>query len=70
VFAIPMAWFEGEFAFYIVYLYHCVFLLHFIHTHLIYLCFTCYTSLYLDDYACHCVRVSKNEMGNSFARSC
>jgi hypothetical protein len=33
-FAIPMAWFEGELVFYVVYLYHFAFLLHFLHTHL------------------------------------
>jgi hypothetical protein len=38
------------------------FLMHFLHTHLIYLCFTCYTSLYLLDYACHCAKVTRNEM--------
>jgi hypothetical protein len=25
-------------------------------------CFTCYTSFYLDDYACHCARMSRNEL--------
>jgi hypothetical protein len=45
------------FALYILYL---VFIaLHFIIS--IY-CFTCYTSLYLVDYAYHCARVSRNEM--------
>jgi hypothetical protein len=34
VFAIPMAWFEGELVFYHVYLYPFAFLLHFLHTHL------------------------------------
>jgi hypothetical protein len=37
MFAIPMAWFEGEFVFYLLYLYHFSFLLHFLHTHLSYL---------------------------------
>jgi hypothetical protein len=49
VFAILMAWFEGEFAFYLVYLYPFAFLLHFLYIHLSSLCFTCYTSMYLDD---------------------
>jgi hypothetical protein len=34
VFAICMAWFEGELVFYLVYLYFFAFLLHFLHTHL------------------------------------
>jgi hypothetical protein len=34
VFAILMAWFEGELVFYLVYLYPFVFLLHFLHIHL------------------------------------
>jgi hypothetical protein len=33
VFVILMAWFEGEFVLYLVYLYHLL-LLHFLHTHL------------------------------------
>jgi hypothetical protein len=37
VFAIPMVWFEGEFVFYLIYLYPFVFLLHFLHTHFSYL---------------------------------
>jgi hypothetical protein len=62
VFAIPMTWFEGEFVFYLVYLSPFAFLLHFFHIHLSLLCFTCYTSLYLDDYACHCAGMSRNKM--------
>jgi hypothetical protein len=62
VFAILMAWFEGEFVFYLVYLYHFAFLLHFLHIKLSSPCFTCYTSLYLVDYAYHCARVSRNEL--------
>jgi hypothetical protein len=61
VFAIPMAWFEGELVIRIVYLYPFAFLLHFLHVHLSQLCFTCYTSLYLFDYAYHCSRVSRKE---------
>jgi hypothetical protein len=34
VFAIPMAWFEGEVVICLVYLYLFAFLLHFLHTHL------------------------------------
>jgi hypothetical protein len=34
VFAIPMAWFEGELVICFVYLYLFAFLLHFLHTHL------------------------------------
>jgi hypothetical protein len=34
VFAIPMAWFEGELVICLVYLYLFAFLLHFLHTHL------------------------------------
>jgi hypothetical protein len=34
VFAIPMAWFQGEFVICLVYLYLFAFLSHFIHTHL------------------------------------
>jgi hypothetical protein len=34
VFVIIMSWFEGELVFNLVYLYLCVFLLHFLHTHL------------------------------------
>jgi hypothetical protein len=34
VFAIPMAWFEGELVIFLVYLYHFAFLLHFLHIHL------------------------------------
>jgi hypothetical protein len=37
VFAIPMAWFEGEFVLYLVYLYPFAFLSYFLHTHLSYL---------------------------------
>jgi hypothetical protein len=37
VFAIPMAWFERELVFYLVYLFLFTFLLHFLHTHLSYL---------------------------------
>jgi hypothetical protein len=58
VFAIPMTWFEGELVFCPVYTLsyfssHCFSSIY---------CFTCYTNVYLDDYAYHCTRVSRNEM--------
>jgi hypothetical protein len=62
VFAIPMSWFEVELVFYLLYLYSFAFMLHFLHTHLSQLCFTCYTNFYLLDYAYHCARVSRNEL--------
>jgi hypothetical protein len=34
VFSILMPWFEGELVFYLVYLHHFLFLLHFLHIHL------------------------------------
>jgi hypothetical protein len=37
VFAILIAWFEGELMLYLVYLYHFAFLLYFLHIHLSYL---------------------------------
>jgi hypothetical protein len=40
--------------------------LHFILIYQIYLCFTYYTSLCLVDYACHCARVSRDELWNFF----
>jgi hypothetical protein len=61
VFAICMAWFEGELMFYHVY---CIFCFSF--TFSLYspksLCFTCYTSLYLLNYAYHYARMSDNEI--------
>jgi hypothetical protein len=62
MFVIHMAWFEGEFVFNLIYLYPFAFLLYFLHIHLSQLCFTCYTSLYLLDYAYHYARVSRNEL--------
>jgi hypothetical protein len=62
VFVILMAWFERELVFYLVYVYPFAFLLHFLHIQLCSPCFTCYTSLYLIDYAYHCARVSRNEL--------
>jgi hypothetical protein len=61
VFAIRMTWFQGELAIYLVY---CIF--YFSHVFSSYspksLCFTCYTSLYLLNYAYHCARMSINDM--------
>jgi hypothetical protein len=56
VFAILMASFEGEFVFYLIHLYPFDFLLHLLHIQLSSPCFTCYTSLYLVDYAYRCAR--------------
>jgi hypothetical protein len=61
VFAISMAWFEGELVFYLVYLYFFLSIAFSSYSPKL-SCFTCYTSLYLDDSACHCARVSRNEM--------
>jgi hypothetical protein len=60
--AILMAWFEGEFVFYLVYLYPFVCLLHFLHIRPSYPYFTYYTSLYLVVYAYYYARMSRNEM--------
>jgi hypothetical protein len=61
MFVIHMAWFEGELMFYRVY---CIF--YFSLTFSSYspksLCFTCYTCLYLLNYAYYCARMSSNEM--------
>jgi hypothetical protein len=61
MFAIHMAWFEGELVFYPVY---CIF-----YFSLIFFsdsskspCFTCYTNLYLLNYVSHYARISSNEM--------
>jgi hypothetical protein len=65
VFAIHMAWFEGELMFYPIY---CIFYfsLAFSSYSPSYspksLCFICYTSLYFLTYAYHCARMSSNEM--------
>jgi hypothetical protein len=61
VFAIHMAWFEGELMLlpcilYIL-LFSCIFLILTKSR-----CFTCYTGLYLLNYAYHCARMSSNEM--------
>jgi hypothetical protein len=61
MFVIHMAWFEGGLMFYRVY---CIF--YFSLTFSSYspksLCFTCYTCLYLLNYAYYCARMSSNEM--------
>jgi hypothetical protein len=61
VFAILMAWFEGELVLYLVYCIIC-FSLAFSSYSPKSLCFTYYTSLYLLNYAYHCARMSSNEM--------
>jgi hypothetical protein len=62
VFAIPMAWFEGELVFYLVYTLSYLYCIAF-HSYQTNLpCFTYYTRLYLVDYACHYARVSRDEM--------
>jgi hypothetical protein len=61
VFAILMAWFEGEFGFI---MYICIFSFSLVFSSYSPkpLCFTCYTSLYLLNYAYHYARMSSNEM--------
>jgi hypothetical protein len=66
VFDIPMVWFEGEHGLPCIY---CIFsslhYISFISTKFTY-CFTYYANLYLVDYACHYVMMSRDEMCNSF----
>jgi hypothetical protein len=71
VFAIHMAWFEGELLIYLglrgswcFTLYTCIFFfsLAFSSYSPKSLYFTCYTSLYFLNYAYHCARMSSNEM--------
>jgi hypothetical protein len=61
VFVMHMVWFEGELVLYPVY---CIF--YFSLTFSSYSpkspCFTCYTSLYLLNYAYQCARMRSNEM--------
>jgi hypothetical protein len=61
VFTIHMAWFEGELVLWRVY---CIFCFYqaFSKYSPKSLCFTCYTGLYLLNYAYHCARMSSNEM--------
>jgi hypothetical protein len=61
MFAIHMALFEGELVLYPIYCIFC-FSLAFSSYSPKSLCFTCYTSLYLLNYAYHCARMSSNEM--------
>jgi hypothetical protein len=61
VFAILMAWLEGEFVLYLVYCIFC-FSLVFSSYSPKSLCFTCYTSLYLLNYAYHYARMSNNAL--------
>jgi hypothetical protein len=58
---IPMAWFEGELMLCLIYCIFC-FSLAFSSFSPKSLCFTCYTSLYLLNYAYHCARNGSNEM--------
>jgi hypothetical protein len=59
--ACDLSWFEGELMFYPVYCIFC-FSLSFSSYSPKSLCFTCYTSLYLLNYAYHCTRMSSNEI--------
>jgi hypothetical protein len=61
VFVIHMAWFKRELMSYPVYCIFC-FSLAFSSYSPKSLCFTCYTSLYLLNYAYHYARMSSNEM--------
>jgi hypothetical protein len=61
MFAIHMAWFEGESVLWCVYCIFC-FSIAFSSYSPMSLCFTCYTGLYLLNYAYHCARISSNEM--------
>jgi hypothetical protein len=61
VFAIRMAWFEGEFMLFLVYCIFCFSLAFSLYSPNS-LCFTYYTSLYFLNNAYHCVRMSGNEM--------
>jgi hypothetical protein len=61
MFAILIAWFEGDLVFYQVYCIFC-FSLAFSSDSPKSLCFTCYSSLYLLNYAYHYARMSSNEM--------
>jgi hypothetical protein len=61
VFVIRMAWFEGKLVLFLVYCIFCFTLAFSLYSHMS-LCFTCYTSLYLLNYAYHYARMSSNEM--------
>jgi hypothetical protein len=61
VFAIHMAWYEGGVGTLMCILYILLFSCIFSYSPKS-LCFTCYTGLYLLNYAYHCARMSSNEM--------
>jgi hypothetical protein len=61
VFAIHMAWFEGELLLYLVYYIFCISVVFSSYSPKS-LYFICYTSLYFLNYAYHCARMSSNEM--------
>jgi hypothetical protein len=61
VFSIRMAWFEGELVLFLVYCIFCFYLAFSSYSPKS-LCFTCYTGLYLLNYAYHCARMSGNKM--------
>jgi hypothetical protein len=61
VFAIHMAWFEGELVLWPVYCIVCFYLAFSSYSPKS-LRFTCYTGLYLLNYAYHCARMRSNEM--------
>jgi hypothetical protein len=61
VFAIRMAWFDGELVLYLVYCVFCISLAFSSYSPKSF-CFTYNTSLYLLNYAYHYVRMSSNEM--------
>jgi hypothetical protein len=67
--AIRMAWFEGGFVLYLIYLVFCFSLAFSLYSPKS-LCFTYYTSLYLLNYAYHYASMSGNQMRNSFAKPC
>jgi hypothetical protein len=59
--AYDLPWFEGELMLWCVYYIVCFYLVFSSYSPKS-LCFTCYTGLYLLDYAYHCARMSSNEM--------
>jgi hypothetical protein len=61
VFAIRMAWFEGELVLFPIYCLFCVSLAFSSHSPKS-PCFTCYTNLYLLNYVYHYARMSSNKM--------
>jgi hypothetical protein len=67
--ACDLPWFEGELVLCRVYYIFCFSIAFALYSPKS-LGFTCYTSLYLLNYAYHYARMSSNEMWNSFARPC